>query len=303
MTQESPQYLYKFCSPQAGLAILESRSLRWSAPDCFSDPFEMTRNSRLNFDSSSLLESTTKLASSMIFAPESPKGDSPLINAIKRWRDEGRFEHPEEAHGVLKELLGKMVDYRLEQLNASLAKWQRFVRNVRVCCFSSKLEDLGTWSHFACAHRGMAMKFASAETSSLAGAKPVVYQNERPELSSLREQLGAILHNRKDAMIDRFQDHLFVKAKAFKDENEWRIARSSQNEIPVDDENVQSWYEDISFASDELAAVYFGLLTPTELKKACTEIIQSALPHTKIFQAVRAKSGFQIEFERINKNS
>lgn len=303
MSSESPEHLFKFVSADSAKSILESQSLRWSAPDLFNDPFEMSSQTPLSFETDTLLDSTIKLASSMIFAPETPKGESPLINAIRRWRDEDRFSDPEEAHQVLRELLSKMVDYRLDQLQSGMAKWQRYVRNVRLCCFCKHADNMAGWRLFAHKHQGVALRFNVGTNSSFPPPKPVVYQTDRPELTTLREQLGAILHNRKDGIVDRFADHFFVKSRELKPEDEWRCIKNSQTETPISDENFENWFDNIKFKKEDLGAIYFGVNISDDNKTAISNMATNLYQNIKLFQAVRAKTGFALEFEKIPANA
>ena len=299
MSASKPENLIKFLTPSAALNVLSTGRLRWSSPDCLGDPFELTSTSELGFDAHSLLDSTIKLASSMIFAPETPNGDSPLINAINRWRDEERFDSAEEANGVLRELLSKMVDYRVSQLQASMNQWQSFVRNARYCCFCTHPNYLGGWEMFAANHTGIALKFGTGEFSPFKDIKPVVYQAERAEFTNLREQLGAILHNRKDKLVDRFHDHHYVKSLHHKNDEEWRAYKTTEKIVPIDNHEPKSWYDDVPFLANDLLAVYFGLSTSAETKEAITHQVKENYNNTKIFQAVRSKAGFNIEFEKL----
>lgn len=301
MSSEKIDSLIKFTDRESATRLLSDRKLRWSAPDLFDDPFELSSRSGLNFDTYSLLDSTIKLASSMIFAPEQPKGDSPLINAIRRWREEERFASADDAHSVLRELLGKMVDYRQSQLEVATAKWQEYVRKVRICAFSAKPDNVTAWELFADNHRGVAIRFAGT-AEPLASAKAVVYQTERPQLTSLREQLGAILHNRKDTMVERFKDHWFTKGVHRKQEQEIRCVQLSTRDIPVTDMASEEWYDDLPFPAELVTAVFFGLRTDEDTKDRITGLIQEHYSHAKIFQAVAGKVGYTLEFEKIHKD-
>lgn len=302
MSAEKPDSLIKFSDGAAAVKILSEQKLRWSSPDRFQDPFELSAHSTFNFDTDSLLDSTVKLASSMIFAPETPRGDSPLINAIRRWREESRFNYPEQAHGVLRELLSKMVDYRQDQLKVSWGKWQEYVRKVRVCCFTSKPDNVTAWEQFADLHRGVAIRFALGDAEPFTSARPVVYQTERPQLTSLREQLGAVLHNRKDTTEDRFKDHFFTKGPHRKLEQEWRCITFSPQDIPVTHMNPAEWYDDLSFAAAQVGGIFFGINTPDDLKNQLCQLVQTHYPHTKILQAVPGKMSHTIEFERFDRS-
>lgn len=296
MSADKTDSLFKFASAQTALAILESQQLRWSAPERFGDPLELSSKTPLPFEVESLLDSTIKLASSMIFAPERPKGVSPLINAINRWRDDERFSSPAEAHHVLRELLAKMVDYRIGQLHSSLSKWQVFARKVRICCFCEQVESLAAWEQFANFHQGVALRFsANADWGTL---RPIMYQTDRPQITTLREQLGAVLHNRQDTVASRFSEHYFIKSAHRKQENEWRAYKTATRDVPVSDTNSDSWFDDYSFPKESLTAVYFGISTTPEVKQRVADLIKERYPHVKLFQAQVSKTGFAVEFEK-----
>lgn len=301
MSAEKIDSLIKFTDRKGAARILGDQKLRWSAPDLFDDPFELTSQSGMNFDTPSLLDSTIKLASSMIFAPEQPKGDSPLINAIRRWREEERFASAEEAHGVLRELLGKMVDYRQAQLEMAMAKWQEYVRKVRICSFCAKADNVTAWELFGENHQGVAIRFSPGPVEPFASTKAVVYQTERPQLTSLREQLGAILHNRKDAVVERFKDHWFTKGVHRKLEQELRCVQMSPRDIPITHMDSREWFDDLPFPTELVTGVYFGLRTDNETKTRVTALAQERYKQAKIFQAVTGKVGYTLEFERVNK--
>ena len=109
MAQERPKQLVKYLSVASGLQALESQALQWSSPNAFLSPFEINGRMTLSFSTKELLDSTVKNATAMIFAENRPQGETPLIAAINRWRDEQRFDTPDEAVHVLRDLLGKMV--------------------------------------------------------------------------------------------------------------------------------------------------------------------------------------------------
>ncbi len=292
--------LIKFTDREGAVRILTDGTLRWSSPDRFGDPFELSSNSELNFDSASLLDSTIKLASSMIFAPEQPKGDSPLINAIRRWREENRFASAEEAHGVLRELLSKMVDHRRIQLEAALVQWQEYVRELRICTFSAKPDNITAWDQFADLHRGVAIRFHVDDTEPFASAKPVLYQTERPQLTSLREQLGAILHNRKDAVVERFKDHFLIKGVHRKLEQELRCLKRGDAALTRERAQPQDWYEDLPFRAEQVSGIFFGLCTDAATKARIISLVQEHYSHAKLFQAIPGKVGYTLEFEKIS---
>lgn len=291
-------HLFKFSDSVTALHILEARQLRWSAPECFGDAMELSSQSPLGFEVPGLLDSTIKLASSMIFAPEKPRGDSPLINAINRWRDEERFSSPAEAHPVLRDLLLKMVDYRSAQLKSNLSKWQSFVRNARLCCFCEHADTPEAWDLYADQHRGVALRFDTSD-SLWGDVRPVTYQAERPQVTTLREQLGAILHNRPDAMVSRFWQNFLTKPTHRSPEKEWRSCRIASQEVAITDHHSADWREHMHFPVASLSAVYFGLHTSDEYKHLLAAQVHQLYPQARLLQTQFNKATYALEFHKV----
>lgn len=296
MASNTPDFLVKYCSATTAAAILNSRSLRWSAPNLFCDPFELTHTASLNFDPHILLQAATQTAIGMVFAKDDPKGNSPLMNVIRRWRDEERFTSPEEAEEVLRELLSRMVDARQSVVDKVMADWRLFSRSIRICSLVAKTDNLSAWSRFADHHRGIAIRFKADEFTQLANPKPVLYRNYRPEITNLKEQLGCVLHNETFQAQEHFFDKLCHKPPINSDEQEWRVFRKDTRDIGNDE---TQWFEDVPFERSDISAVYFGAFTPTADKRAIYSIIKEHYPQTKLFQAKAVSGKYEIEFERI----
>ncbi len=298
MSDSTPDKLYKFCSAETAKKALSSRSLRWSSPSVFDDALELDHLTEFNFDKDILIKSVIKLSAGMIFANEYPKGDTPLINAIKRWRDDDRFASHEEAEPVLKELLSKMVDHRIEVLTNIKAAWQAYCKKTRICCFSTRPENGSAWQRFADQHRGLVIRFDASEYSIFKAPKHIEYGVVRPEITSLKDQISALLYNLKDKSTEHFEEKLLVKPPLNKLEQEWRCFRETGNPHSVS-ENVDEWVDDLTFERSDISAVIFGLRTEESYKKHITAIVKEDYSNAKIYQARLAKGKFDIELEKI----
>ena len=60
------------------------------------------------------------------------------------------------------------------------------------------------------------------------------------------------------------------------------------------------WFEDISFASTEIRAVYLGAGMESAKKQEVVTILQRKYPKARQFQAVVKNSKFELSFERLN---
>lgn len=290
--------LIKFCSAGCAGRILNNQELRWSAPNLFDDLFELKQSSQLTFTHGELLKATIQMASSMIFAKDDPKGVSPLVKAIRRWRDEERFDTPEEAEEVLSELLVQMVDHRYNEVQDIIQDWKEYSRSVRVCCFSAKPENMSAWEHFGASHTGVALKFRGSDhdDSDFNYPEKVNYKGLCPEITTLKQQLNSIVSASNDNHKDEFRGKLLQKAPYEKDIQEWRCFRYQETAKNVDP---KSWFEDVHFETEDLAAVYLGAFMDDKAKDVILRLIQSRFRRTKIFQAKVLTGKFEIEFERI----
>lgn len=299
MVIHNPETLVKYCSVETALNILNGQTLRWSAPHLYQDPFELNHLTDLSFDPQSLLGGAIQVATAMIFAKEEPRGTSPLTVVIRRWRDEERFHSPEEALDVLKELLSQMVDNRLQSLDQLMTDWRKFCRTLRICSFSSKPDNVACWTHFADNHQGVAIRVQCGEFTSLPKPQPVVYRPNRPEITTVKEQLDIILTNQSLNVQDFFFDKFTSKSLHFSSESEWRCFRQSKDEMRSENGSESTWYDDIKFERSEVTAVYFGAQTKPKTMREIYALVKEKYGQAKLFQAKIAPGKYEIEFSRI----
>lgn len=302
-----PETLSKFCTAATAVTILSSHNLRWSSPHLFNDPFELDHRTGLSFDPKSLLDEVIRTTIAMIFSPYTPQGNSPLITGIRRWRDDERFSSPSdaEASAALLELLSKMVDLRMADVDAIMADWRRFTRHQRICCFSAKPDNLNCWLRFADNHRGAAIRFHSED---LIGnmpdeqlAYPVEYKNIRPEIITPKEQLTAVIHNVRFDEQQLFLEKLLTKSLIVRNEQEWRCFYYAANETSSKHNNDREWFDDRSFVTKAVSAIYLGAYMPGEDKKNLLDIQKELYPDAKIFQAQPVPGKYEIEFIRLSR--
>lgn len=291
--------LIKFCSAACAGRILNQQEIRWSAPVLFDDVFELNQGSQLTFTHGELLGATIHTASAMIFAKEDPKGVSPLAKAIRRWRDEERFDTPEEAEEVLSDLLVQMVDARYNDLQDVIQDWREFSRSLRVCSFSAKPNNMLAWEKYGAMHTGVALKFRGSDHDDNDFNRPekMSYKGTRPEITTLKQQLNAIVTATVDDHKDEFRGKYLQKAPHLKDEQEWRCFR--HQDTPKGSQPT-TWFEDVGFETEDLAAVYFGAQVDVKAKDVILRLLQSRYRRTRVFQANFVTGKFELEFERLN---
>jgi len=289
--------LIKFCSVKQALPILRQKTLRWSAPHLFNNFFELGHGSHLNFSHAELHQAMVKLASGMIFARDEPHGIAPLPRAIRRWRDEERFDTPEEAEEVLVELLGQMVDQRYNEIQDILLDWREFARNTRVCSFSAKPTNMLAWERYADAHTGLALRFRSDEENDFHEPIKVNYPSTCPEITTLKEQLDGIVTASHTEAKDGFLEKLCIKPPYLKEEQEWRCFKTKQTDK---DSDPKTWFEDVSFETEDLTSVYFGAHMDPKAKDAFSKLLKESFKRVRVFDCHPVVGSFELDFERMN---
>lgn len=298
---DSPESLVKFCTAGTAEQILSGRRLRWSAPHLLGDPFELDHQSELGFDPLTLLDGVIRAATGMIFSREPPRSNSSLATVVRRWREEERFASPEEAEEVLKELMSQVVDQRQHSIEEMMADWRKFTRELRLCCFSAKPDSLSCWQLFADRHRGLALRFRCGEYTSLEAPRAVEYSSNRPEITSFREQLNAILYQEKINAQARFAEKFLVKPPVCSEEQEWRCFFHATDMASSREPDDGLWYDDRPFEQSDLAAVYFGAFIPANQKQRIATLVRESYPDARLFQASPVPGRYEVEFSRLRR--
>ncbi|MFT7560442.1 MAG: hypothetical protein ACI93R_002362 [Flavobacteriales bacterium] len=273
MAVDTPENLYKYCSYEEALEILQTKSLRWQSPSLLSEAFTLSHESNLTFDRDAFLKSAIKVAISLIFGRDDPKGETPLLAAIRRWRGEQRFNTPDEAQGILKELLGKMVDHKMDELAVIVADWQKYCASERVCSFAEKPDQLDNWIHHGHNGRAVVLRFLVGEDRSLKEPEPISYLPVKPEITSIKEQMACLFYNHKDKSRESFKARSLMKPPVFKQEKEWRCFRKTANPPSLSESEASEWHESFAFDPKDLKAVYFG----PELEPEAVDTLSTAL--------------------------
>lgn len=286
--------LVKFCPIDAGVKILSTQTLRWSAPHLFSDPFELDYESQPDVSAEGLLDVLLREALIMLFGPNTPTGrHNRFVNIMARWREQERFCDEEEAQEVLHELLGQIAEIQTRHVNEYMEQWRNFASAARIACFSEKPNNVACWQRFADQHRGIALRFECGEGTGLPKPQQVSYQTIAPVVTSRQEQLEIIYGRRNAPTVDDFPAKFLIKGRQDHLEQEWRCFDSTRNN---DVHEAELWFDLHKFPAHELRAIYFGALMNDADKDLIAKLMRANYPTAKIYQASIVPGRYEIEF-------
>lgn len=167
---------------------------------------------------------------------------------------------------------------------AGSAIYDAVIRNlgkVRICSFTSSMENLLFWAHYADSHRGFCVEY-DAKVLPIAYAFKVRYSNKYPEakypIPEDRRTLKPVL----------------IKSEEWKHEKEFRT-------ILVPEATHQPENDGISLILDKssIKNVYFGALMQDCPKKQILQLLEEGPFSPGIWQATLAPSEFRLQFHEL----
>lgn len=122
------EYFYKYIPAETALKILQTRTLKYSSPAIFNDPFDTQTRMDFGFEVPKLIEAFSKEQYKMIHGPEEPVGDE----SNELFRDIKKFWH------IAKQSQRKMPKDIWRQQIKSFNE-----ETVRIC--TEYLEEMNNW--------------------------------------------------------------------------------------------------------------------------------------------------------------
>jgi len=289
--------LSKFCDMDTALKIINSQTLRWSAPHLFNDPFELSHKTLVELSKDALLKSLVMEALDRLFNPTPVKGrKNRLTETIDRWREEKRFSSEDEAESVLKVLLTKVISQ--QHIDQYIRAWKAFASAIRICCFTESPTNMAAWQRYGDNHSGIALKFKCGLNTTLSSPQLVSYTAAPPLVTSIKQQIDIAYGKEPKLSTANFMEKLLIKNEAIAAENEWRCFSKASDETGKDDE---LWYDNTKFPTHELEAVFLGLAITTANREQVIAMIKKNYKNTKIFKAETVPGKFAVTFAQVPK--
>ena len=151
---------------------------------------------------------------------------------------------------------------------------------LRICCFTTKKENLLFWSHYGNSHKGFCLEF-DATKMPIAYAFKVKYENEYPGIEYPRPT---------DA---RGFKPALIKSKSWEYEEEFRTIF-----VPNIERQLKNDGSSLILNGDEIKNVYFGAKMSDEHKVKLIEIIDGGPFRPEVWDTKLSKSDFKLEFTK-----
>jgi Protein of unknown function (DUF2971) len=290
--------LFKYTTANTALAILKNKTLRWSSPDSFNDPFEFKNPFALGFEWKELEEPFLKRISTILTQDDDPVfiEGNPVTPIMRLARTQHARSDPDKIRAVIKPNFLGLVKQWAKIAEEDQKTWTQMKEKYRVLCFSSNPAQILMWSHYADHHRGVVFSFQPKITfgNDLLTARPVDYSKDVPVAGTIEEYLGYITGERsKPDTSKAFEKSVYTKSSDWAYENEWRILGKAR-----DDE--EGPFSDREFYPEELVAIYFGCRMPRVSREDILNAVSGWGSPISFFQMRDERIRFELTAEPLN---
>lgn len=291
---------FKYASPETTLKILENRTIRYSSPLKFNDPFDVQAGLHFDFDLNTLHGKILDKLHEFATATEEPQvdKDEPWGKIALKIRE----NYP--IHGFPRSNLEKITapsfawlvnEIRTTQQQIQ-EQWQKtLLPSMRVFCVSEERDNLLMWAHYAKDHTGVVFEFLSlpAEDNPLSIAEQVIYEDQPAPFYTEAEWIDNILLNRE---LDRdivYRRYARIKSTHWKYEREWRVW------YPLLPTPNGLLHEDMPIRQSELAAIYIGCKAEEPFVKDVVNLTRKAFHNVKLYQVHKRQDAYALEYTEI----
>lgn len=300
MTDQYPgaRSFYKYATPEAAIAILTNKTVRYSSPLTYNDPFDVQTGLHLEFDldqlHGKLINFIEKFASDH---------EAPTMDKNNPWGELALIARRKYAtHGFDKQLWHDMTasifnEIMLPIIQETRLQYQQYWHNtlptMRVFCVSEERDNLLMWAHYSRDHTGVVFEFLSLpeEDNVLSIAQQVKYVSSPPPFFTEQEWIDNffITGEFDDGSLHR--RYVLHKFEAWGYEKEWRVW--------YPDGPPDSLHDLIPIRDSELPRMFIGCRASAEFTEQAVGLARTAFPKTQIFKASRRTDSYCLEYTKI----
>jgi hypothetical protein len=283
---------FKYYTAASAKLTLQHTSRKWSTPLLFNDPFDNQFELHLQDISDELVDQNLQQWHALITSPDPLRPNqlgrlTPIVEYIRQIRQQHDLQYTEEELAYVR---GGVVE-RMERATNVSAEINAQIRSVMadtsIFCVSETHDNLLMWSHYAQNHTGAVIKFLALPEvdSPFIVAQPVRYTTRMP-----RREFASMLDFQKSLM-EIVELITLTKSDVWAYEKEWHIVAALRDKT-------QS-YEILSYAPEEVGAVYLGCKMAEDDREELIGITRRLYPQAKLYQAEKHPREFALIFSKI----
>jgi hypothetical protein len=217
---------FKYMTAEVAALVLKNRTLRWSSPVLFNDPFDVPRELILDLDYQDILQASAKCFAHLIEEP--PEDTSRLSPKVRLVVETVKRGIPPE---VKREMLESIETPEPLQAGSGQAVeelrriWRALIPDLRILCLTERPTHAAMWCHYAGNYSGAVLEFRCLDEtdSALLTAERVIYPTEKPAIYTAEGWAELVVLDQRSATEKMLYIATHTKAPDWRYENEWRV--------------------------------------------------------------------------------
>ncbi|HDY8146028.1 DUF2971 domain-containing protein [Vibrio vulnificus] len=218
---------FKYMPASTAKIVLENKTLRWSSPIEFNDPFDVPRELAFGVSPKEIQRALVEKLTQLIYEP--PVNTDSLPEVIKVVLEAIKQSGNEE----LKKTMAKALLEELDNSSNSSAaleefqsRWRQMIPELRILCLSEHHDKASMWYHYADKYQGAVVEFICCDKtdSALLLAKKMDYPTEKPGVYTATGWADFLLLPQRDALESIINLATHTKSPDWAYEDEWRVS-------------------------------------------------------------------------------
>lgn len=300
MLEECPgrRSFFKYAAPDTALAILRSKSVRYSSPLRFNDPFDVQSGLHFGFDIDGLHGKIIDKLAELAAAPAEPTIDAEdpwgkIVMLCREYFPTHGFP-ADRWREMTASVFAQLIDNIRDTQSKYQAHWKNMLPGMRVFCVSEERDNLLMWAHYAKDHTGVVFEFLSLPEidNPLSVARRVEYVRSPPPFFSESEWIASILSLSRFDIEALNRRYVYYKSCHWRYEKEWRVWYPL---IPAPSAD----YTDTPILAAEFPSMYIGCKADEAFVRNATELARASFPNLKVYRAHRREDDYGLEYTEV----
>ena len=270
---------FKYMPASTAKIVMENKTLRWSSPVEFNDPFDVPRELAFGVSPREIQRALVEKLTQLIYYPPENTDHLPvtiktIVEAIKQ---SGSRELKETMANELVEELNNSSDSSAA-LEDFQNRWRKLIPELRILCLSEHHDKASMWYHYADKYQGAVIEILCCDKIDSAWllAKKMDYPIKKPGVYTAKGWADFLLMSQRDALKKIIDLATYTKSPDWGYEDEWRVSTWMR----VGETGTLS---DYSLNVEEFGNLYLGPLM-SETDRCALIALATNFPNMKVFE-------------------
>ncbi|MBI4680153.1 MAG: DUF2971 domain-containing protein [Nitrospirae bacterium] len=280
--------------------VLVNKTLRWSSPLLFNDPFDTARQLQFGFSDldlhDRLIGELRRILNTSAAEKHQIKSRSlrDILDALHSLSNEG--ERNQKREQMICQIKGYLDQWKIGESVSfkNLQKiWESTLPHARVLSLSEINDSAAMWNHYSDKHGGVVIELECVDMydSPLLLAKPVIYSDDTLVLGNVDLWVKLFTRQIEFNYTELFGPLDMTKRLEWQYEKEWRIISFEKNSDQL--------FSDYSIHPRTVHSIYLGHDITLEDKSTILRLADHELSHLSVYETHFNVYSRSIEFKRI----